>query len=152
MVIPNSHCNRSTTSKQKKNHKENFYCTQQRQPLKVKQTSQLIRHPTLSSSVQELWLQLDSETLGRSSSTHPVSYTNKKCLENKDGHTKKPSTFNHIHKMEIKIQIIKDTYTKLREYTCDAAVPARDGANPPYNLSHPSCLTTFNTNQSNSRT
>lgn len=118
----------------------------------MKQTSQLIRHPTLSSSVQELWLQLDSETLGRSSSTHPVSYTNKKCLENKDGHTKKPSTFNHIHKMEIKIQIIKDTYTQLREYTCDAAVPARDGANPPYNLSHPSCLTTFNTNQSNSRT
>jgi hypothetical protein len=36
----------------------------------------------------------------------------------------------------------------MREHTCDAAVPARDGANPPYNLSHPSCLTTFNTNQS----
>ena len=27
--------------------------------------------------------------------------------------------------------------------TCDAAVPAREGANPPYKRSHPSCFTTF---------
>lgn len=56
-----------------KNHINDCCFTRLRQPLKVKKTSQLIRHQTLCSFVQELQLPLDSERLGRSSSTHPVS-------------------------------------------------------------------------------
>lgn len=95
------------------------------QPLRVKKTCQRIRHPNLSCFVEELQLPPDSETLGRSNSKPPASERASK---------------------QSKASEKMITFFLQKRFTCDAAVPARDGANPPYNLSHPSCFTTFKAN------